>query len=119
MAKYQLELTEEQAKIVAQACEFFARIRIGQFQEIHYLCLRDSISNDEYCTRREEAEKHLLKARKVIYPELHGIGHSYGVRKFQDANRAFDIYQVVRYALGDSRTPYALGEPLPECTKLE
>ena len=117
MVKYILELTEEQAKIAAQACEFFARIRMGQFQEIHYLCLRSEISGGEYCARRNIAEKHLLDARKAIYPELNGIGHSYGVGKFQDADRAFDIYQVLRYALGDPRAPYRLGEPLPVCGK--
>ena len=117
MEKYILELTEEQAKIAAQACEFFARIRMGQFQEIPYLCLRSEITGGEYCARRNIAEKHLLDARKAIYPELNGIGHSYGIGKFQDADRAFDIYQVLRYALGDPRAPYRLGEPLPVCRK--
>lgn len=117
MEKYILELTEEQAIIVAQACEFFARIRMGQFQEIPYLCLRVGISGGEYCTRRNIAEKHLLEARKAIYPELNGIGHSYGVGKFQDADSAFDIYQVLRFALGDPREPYRLGDPLPVCRK--
>lgn len=117
MEKYILELTEEQAIIAAQACEFFARIRMGQFQEIPYLCLRVGISGGEYCTRRNIAEKHLLEARKAIYPELNGIGHSYGVGKFQDAYNAFDIYQVLRSALGDPRKPYRLGDPLPVCRK--
>ena len=75
MVKYILELTEEQAKITAQACEFFARIRMGQFQEIPYLCLRGDISGGDYCIRRNIAEKHLLEAQKAIYPELNGIGH--------------------------------------------
>ena len=34
MAKYILDLTEEQAKTVALACEFFVRIKMGQFDEI-------------------------------------------------------------------------------------
>lgn len=117
MKKYSLELTEEQAKIAAQACEFFARIRMGQFQEIPYLCLSGEIYGGEYCIRRNIAEKHLLEARKSIYPELNGIGHSYGVGKFQDADRAFDIYQVLRYALGDAREPYRLCDPLLMCRK--
>lgn len=112
----ELQLTTEQAKVVAQACEFFARIKIGQFDEITFLCLSHSLSGDDYCTRRELAVKSLLEARKVIYPELHGIGHSYGIGKFADADRAFDVYQVLRYALGDPRTPFSLDEPLPTCT---
>lgn len=65
------------------------------------------------------ANKYLLDARKAIYPELNGIGHSYGVGKFADADRAFDVYQVLRHALGDPREPFQLGEPLRGCTKLE
>lgn len=119
MAKYILDLTEEQAKTVAQACEFFARIKMGQFNEIPHLLLSDELPGNDYCTKRDTANQHLLEARKAIYPELHGAGHSYGVGKFADADRAFDVYQVLRHALGDSREPSQLGEPLPGCTKLE
>ena len=119
MAKYILDLNEEQAKTVAQACEFFARIKMGQFQEIPVLCLSKELSGEAYCTQRDIATKHLLDARKAIYPDLNGIGHSYGVGKFPDADRAFDVYQVLRYALGDQREPFQLGEPLPGCTKIE
>ena len=119
MAKYILDLTEEQAKTVAQACEFFARIKMGQFNEIPYRLLSNELHGTDYCTRRNAANKYLLDARKVIYPQLNGIGHSYGAGKFADADRAFDVYQVLRHALGDPREPFQLGEPLPGCTKLE
>lgn len=33
MAKYILDLNEEQAKTVSLACEFFARIKMVQFDE--------------------------------------------------------------------------------------
>lgn len=36
MTKYILDMNEEQAKAVAQSCEFFARIKMGQFIEIPY-----------------------------------------------------------------------------------
>ena len=119
MAKYILDLTEEQAKTIAHACEFFARIKMGQFNEIPFLLLANELPGNDYCTKRDIANKYLLEARKAIYPELHGMGHSYGVGKFADADRAFDVYQVLRHALGDSREPFQLGEPLPGCTKLE
>lgn len=119
MAKYILELNEEQAKTVAQACEFFARIKMGQFSEIPFLLLADELPGTEYCARRDAANNYLQNARKAIYPELHGIGHSYGVGKFADADRAFDVYQVLRHAMGDPREPFRLGEALPDCTKLE
>ena len=119
MATYKLELNEEQARTVSQACEFFARIKMGQFQEIPFLLLSNNLSGADYCNKRELANKYLLDARKAIYPELNGIGHSYGAGKFADADRAFDVYQVLRHALGDPREPFQLGEPLPGCTKLE
>lgn len=119
MAKYILDLNEEQAKTVALACEFFARIKMGQFNEIPFLLLADELPGNDYCTRRDTANKYLLDARKAIYPELNGIGHSYGVGKFADADRAFAVYQVLRHALGDPREPFRLGEALPGCTKLE
>ena len=114
--KFNLLLTEEQARIISQACEFYARIKMGQFGEIPYLCLSNDLSGEDYYQRRTEAEEKLLDARKVIYPALHGAGHSYGLGKFLDADRAYDVHQVLRYALGDKRTPTTFGEPLPTCT---
>lgn len=119
MAKYILDLNEAQAKSVAQACEFYARIKMGQFDKIPSLLLSNELSGNDYCNRRDTSNKYLLDARKVIYPDLNGIDHSYGVGKFPDADRAFDVYQVLRYALGDPREPFQLGEPLPGCTKAE
>lgn len=119
MAKYNLELNEEQAKTVAQACEFFARIKMGQFNEIPFLLLADELSENDYCARRDTASQYLLDARKEIYPERNGVGHFYGAGKFADADRAFDVYQVLRHALGDPREPFQLGEPLPGCTKIK
>lgn len=114
----ELTLTTEQARVVAQACEFFARIKMGQFDEIPHLLLAN-VTGDEFCRRREATEKLLLEVRKYIYPDLFGIGHSYGLGKFQDADRAFDVYQVLRYALGDPRTPFSFDEPLPTCVMKE
>lgn len=111
----ELHLSKEQAQVVSQACEFFARIKMGQFDEIPLICLSHDLPIGEYCSRKAAAEKTLLESRKYIYPELHGSGHSYGVGKFTDADRAFDVYQVLRYALGDPRTPFSFDEPLPIC----
>ena len=112
-----LILTEDQARVVSRACEFYCRVYLGQFQEIPFeLMITQSMSDADWCYRRDEAEKKLLEAREFIYPELHGIGHSYGVGKFEVADKAWNAYQVLRYALGDERRPYAFyGEKLPVC----
>lgn len=57
-----LELTDEQAQIVSVACEFYARVRMGQFNEIVMNTLDMSLPTGDYCTRRDNAEKLLLEA---------------------------------------------------------
>ena len=108
----QLTLTEEQAQLVGIACEFYARIRMGQFGEIPFRCAEKHCPKD-----REATERAWLELRKHIYPDLCGIGHSYGIGKFDDADRAFDVYQVIRYAMG-GQTPFSYHE-LPKCEKVE
>ena len=116
---YRLELTEEQLQVLSTACEFYARVRMGQFKEITWHCMdwKDGDAND-MCIRRDEAERLLFKARKQIYPDLHGYGHSYGIGKFKDADLAFDIHQVARMEFGDDRLPFS-NRQLPKLRKVE
>lgn len=112
-----LTLTEEQAKIVSLACEFYCRMRIGQWNEITYNFM--DLKRDDYCEARDAAESYLLQARYYVYPDLSGIGHSYGIGKFEDADIAYDVHQVLRHALGDSRMPWSMNpEELPVCEKV-
>lgn len=111
-----LTLTDQQAQIVSTACEFYARIKIGQFKEIIWHTLSVKLPTDNFCERRDLAETNLLEARSFIYPELHGVGHSYGVGKFEEADKSFDVYQVLRQQFGDSRTPFSY-YPVPTCEK--
>lgn len=113
-----LTLTEEQARVVNIACEFYARIRMGQFKEITWRMLDLSISTEEYCDRRDEAERLLLEVRKQIYPDLDGWGHSYGMGRFEDADLAYDVHQVIRKVFGDERPPFSY-HALPVCEKLD
>ena len=93
-------------------------LRMGQFNEIVHDCLDIRLSTDDYCDRRDNAEKALLLARTFIYPELHGLGHSYGIGKFEDADMAFDVYQVIRTEFGDPRGTFSYHQ-LPEFRKIE
>lgn len=92
---------------------------MGQFKEIVWQCLTWEGGIDDLCNRRDEAERLLLEARKQLYPDLHGCGHSYGVGKFKEADRAFDIHQVARHALGDEREPWSLEDDLPSIKVVE
>lgn len=115
---YQLTLTEEQARVVATACEFFARVVMGQFNEIIWHTMDTQHGSDDYCERRDKAQELLFEARKYLYPELHGYGHSYGIGNFDNADMAFDVYQVIRPYLGDKRLPFSYHD-LPKCIKYE
>ena len=115
---YQLTLTEEQARVVATSCEFFARVVMGQFNEIIWHTMDTQHGSDDYCERRDKAQELLFEARKYLYPELHGIGHSYGIGKYDNADMAFDVYQVIRPFLGDKRAPFSYHD-LPKCVKYE
>lgn len=111
-------LTQEQVKLLSNICEFYARVRMGQFNEIVWTILDMSLPTDDYCQRRDAAEQILLDARKVLYPELYGGGHSYGIGKFADADQVYDVHQVIRYALDHWRTPFSY-HALPVCTLVQ
>lgn len=112
--QYKLTLSEAQAKVVAKACEFYARIGYGQYSEILWNFM--DLKNDDAIERRDEAERLLFEARAQIYPELgEQRGRSYGVGRNDEWDRSFDVHQVLRHALGDKREPWTnLGE-LPGC----
>lgn len=107
-----LTLTENQARIVGRACEFYARVRVGQFDELSYSFLQGSV-NDGYYERKQQADALLLEARKIIFPELQEDDLPYGVGTFEDADLSYDIYQVILHAVG-GKTPFRCGE-LPIC----
>ena len=108
-----LTMSEETSQIVARACEFYARVRIGQFGEIVWHCA------DKHCTDDPRAtEDAWLEFRRHIYPDLNGVGHSYGIGKFEDADRSYDVYQVLRQQFGDRREPFTLLSELPSCEKI-
>lgn len=102
----QLNLTDRQAKIAARACEFYTRIVLGQFNEIILELVNDE-NIDAITDHRAEIEELLFKARDLIYPELHGRGHSYGVGKFEHADKSYDVYQSIRNVFGDPRSPFS------------
>ena len=103
----QITLTDKQAKLLAHACEFYARVFMGQFTEIPFELLNFALDSDDYCERRDKADELLLEARKYIYPELCGRGHSYGVGKFETADKVWDVYQAIRTEFGDPRGSFS------------
>lgn len=128
--KYKLELTEDQARILSEACELYYRTGLGQFNHMVEFCMdrefynRDKKMSDEefnnWIDCRDKAEDLVYAARKYIYPELQGRGHSYGIGHNMDDNTAWNIHQVLRYYAGnDERKPFAVYGELPKIEKVE
>lgn len=88
-----LSLTTQEARTLSFQCEFYARMRMGQFAEhpFHFLDIR-ALEGGLFCEKRDLAETLLLKNRRLILSSLSGPGHSYGIGRFDDADLAFDIH---------------------------
>lgn len=97
--EYVLHMDKETAAIVALACEFYCRVRMGQFNEIRHLTVWPTEPGDPtFCDRIASCETALAEARKAAFPELgSNMGASYGVGHFRDADTAWNVYQAVRY----------------------
>lgn len=108
-------ISDNQSKLLSSICEFYARVKMGQFNEIIWYFLDMKLPSDDFCERRDGATRLLLKAREAIYPDLYGIGHSYGIGKFEDADKVYDVHQAIRYANGHFREPFSY-YPVPKCT---
>lgn len=109
-----LMLSEEQARNLANACEVYARVRVGEFQQVARICMPMKKDTGDFHKRSDEAWRLLWEARKQIYPDLHSIWHTYGFRKFDDASVAFDVHQAIRYTLDGAR-PFCKPCALIQC----
>ena len=126
--KYILELSREQAIMVKDACELYARLRLGQFNEITEKIL-DVRNVKEYCERRDLANDILKVAACIILGR--NIHMQPDGKKDALHNRAWNIYTAIRYKMAwhdnpdggysvcfDSPYPWG-GDPVPKCTILE
>lgn len=121
--RYVLTLTDDQARMVETACELYARLKIGQFEQISELML-DVKDVEQYCQRRDIANDLLRTVACVIFGRnINGWPH---VQKDALHHRAWNIYHALRYKRAwyenpkggwgvnyDKPYPYG-GEPIPE-----
>lgn len=108
-----LTLTNEQARIVARACDLYARIKIGQFNEIASMLMKDCTGTTDFA-RKANAKVFLNIARNLIYPDLTAAEHSYGFEKFADADFAHYVQQVISHEMGAKTEPVS-SYPLMGC----
>ena len=102
---YTLTMSVEQAQMVSCAVELLMRLRINQCEEIPRAVLPwgCGLSVAEFCKRRDKAEPHLKKAFQALFPTHEGV------KKDQEWNRLYDLYQVIRKAIHDAEHPETTG----------
>lgn len=93
--KYVLTLSREQARMVQDACELFARLKIGQFERITEMLL--DLSLEDYCDKRDLANALL----KIVACTLLGSNEYRNPRTQPDElhHRAWNIHAVIRHCM--------------------
>lgn len=106
---YKLTLNKEQAKVIAQALDLFARIGCGQFEELlrHPTMSKrmiDMMDNPNYLERKESIETGIYLA-KLLIADL-PPNASISIVAADEHNRiAYDIYQVIRHKMAWEERP--------------
>lgn len=125
--KVYLELTRDQADTIEEACELLARLYIGQFRTVTEKLFPVFYNDrDSYYKRRDDVNDALDLAAKLLFGRT-----AYGTpdcSKTKEHNRAWDIYQTLRYVRSWHDHPEGdhwsvcfdeplncSGEPLPVC----
>ena len=104
--EYILTLNREQAALLSRACEFYSRVRNGQFHEIVWEL---SLNEHKYAAANFDwdlVDALLSAARKPIFPNLSmSPGHHYGVNHDHDSDVAWDTHEVIRHAIAYHDNP--------------
>ena len=115
-----LTLTADQAWVVAEACDLYHRLWMGQYWHLWDMVGEPAIAHElkrgvelplgEACHRGEQFRALTFQLAQVIHPDW-VAGHSYGVGGPlpKEAQRAYEIFKVVTYArfqlIQDTSTP--------------
>ncbi len=97
-------LSEDEARMFSRMMELYARLRMGQWRELVDLCV--SLTEDRYANIRDTVRPLLVEARQVVYPVLFASdAANYGVSRFDDADYAWELHEVIRYCLALTKHP--------------
>ena len=124
MPEYTLTLTSAQARTMLKAVELLMRLKINQPEEISRAIMDgefyEHIGCDEFCKRRDIADKHIHEGFKAIFPLWAEV------QKDSEWYRLYNLFQSVRYAIHEAEHPDTIGvdsrppmqftdEPIPKC----
>lgn len=139
MARYTLTLSGEQLDAVKQACELYARVRLGQFDYLRDMLL--DYKDKYFMERRALADSGFETAQRALFGVMYYSGKDNNgepmmkfapplhVKHDKLSERAYDAYQVIRYTLAkehDADADYMsriipmslIHEELPVCEKV-
>ena len=97
---YNLQVTEEQLKVISTACELLSRIQGGQIREaFEHLPLKKDVNWNVYHEIQDELTKRMPE---ILEDGIDGWSSSFGVgsskvHKYHDI--AWDLYTTTRYHL--------------------
>ena len=102
---YLLKINKDQAHIISNCTELYARIQMGQVEEVDYQLL----NNQKYQELSHFAQSEVRRLLAEIHTLLTGATNtSFGLHNKDipdSARTAWDIYQVVRNVLAWERKP--------------
>ena len=99
MKKYKIELSEEQMRLIASCLEDVSRLASGQWKMKYTIEeIVRGLPFDEQIKRRDLAEEHLKKAKRVLLPELPDNG-SKGYNGTEFIGNTYQIYRTILHQL--------------------
>jgi len=100
-----LEITQEQAEVIIDALDMYARIGIGQFEEVFR---HRSWRLEPW---RSQAREHVNIAKKIVTGFNSGASNS--ITNTDEWNMiAYDIQQLLEAETGKNRRPWGKTEPM-------
>jgi hypothetical protein len=100
MKTYNLQVTEEQLKVISTACELLSRIQGGQIREVfEHLPLKKGVDWEAYHEIQDELTKRMPE---ILKDGIDGWSSSFGVGNPElpeSHDIAWDLYQVIRYEI--------------------
>lgn len=125
-AQYTLVMSQDQAELISRACELYCRLRCGQLNELCHELLTPT-NTEAYITHRNVTDQLIFSLKRIFFPNLKNSDSYYGVGHDKQADRAFDIHQVLRNTIAQQKpihhpyavcydTPHQYSDlPLPRC----
>lgn len=109
-----LEMSREQAMIVEQACELFARLEIGQFKEIAWQLIERIWEHEDNQERRHVVDDLLDLTAKVIFGRNAWNMPDVGEKSVEHM-RAWEVYTSLRYTRSCHDHPEEIGKSWSVC----